>query len=97
MSNIIRGEQAKHLIATSAAQLLDVRTPEEVQENPVFEAILIPLDKLLEQLTELDPDRPVIVFCRSGVRSKIAIDLLKSFGFEELWDLESYAYWDSAK
>ena len=97
MSNIIRGAQAKHLIATSAAQLLDVRTPQEVQENPVSEAQVIPLDNLLGQITDLDPERPVIVFCRSGKRSKIAIELLKGFGFEELWDLESYAYWDTSE
>ena len=98
MSNIINGKQAKKLIASTAAQLLDVRTQEESSENPVAEATLIPLDKLLEEAPkQLDSNRPVIIFCRSGRRSKIAIELLKKIGFQQLWDMESYMNWGSAK
>ncbi len=61
--------------------LLDVRTPEEYAEARIPGAQLIPLDDLPQRMNEIPHDRPIVVVCRSGMRSLIAIQMLKSAGF----------------
>ncbi|WP_298815147.1 rhodanese-like domain-containing protein [Chloroflexus sp.] len=63
--------------------LLDVRTPEEfVQDGRIAQATLIPLQELEQRLQELPDDKPIVCICRSGNRSEVACDLLRSRGFE---------------
>lgn len=63
-------------------QVLDVRTAEEFAAGHVPDAMLIPHDELAARLGELDRDRPVLVYCRSGRRSTIAETLLLENGFD---------------
>ncbi len=61
--------------------LLDVREPEE---HSFFNlgGTLIPLMELPSRLSELPTDQPVVVYCRSGSRSAIAVQLLRKAGIE---------------
>lgn len=52
--------------------LLDVRQPEEYADTHIPGARLIPLPELEHRLHEIDPDREVLVYCRSGNRSMVA-------------------------
>lgn len=61
--------------------LLDVRTPEEYSEGRIAGAVLIPLDELPERTAEVPRDLPVVVVCRSGMRSLMAIYELRRVGF----------------
>ncbi|MEI6778612.1 MAG: molybdopterin-synthase adenylyltransferase MoeB [Chloroflexales bacterium] len=65
--------------------LLDVRNPNEVAiaSIPGTDKV-IPVDQLAERLNELDTSLEMVVYCRSGVRSGRAVDLLKSAGFRKL-------------
>jgi len=65
--------------------LLDVRNPNEVAiaSIPGTDKV-IPVDQLPERLNELDTSLEMVVYCRSGVRSGRAVDLLKSAGFRKL-------------
>lgn len=68
-------------------QLLDVRKPYEYDICNLG-GLLIPLGTLREKVDEIEKDKPVIVYCRSGQRSRQAIDLLtKEFGFKNLINL----------
>lgn len=70
--------------ANGPVQLLDVRTPEEYQAGHISGAILIDVNdtSFLEKAThELQPDRPVYLYCRSGTRSMKAAELLTTKGF----------------
>lgn len=70
--------------------LLDVRTPEEYQEGHLPGAILIPVQVLetqIEQIAEYK-DRPVIVYCRSGNRSRTASRILADHGFTLIYDMD---------
>ena len=42
--------------------LLDVRQPKEYEESRIPGATLIPLPQLLDRLSELDPDKPIIAY-----------------------------------
>lgn len=62
--------------------LLDVRTPEEFAQGHLPGAVLIPHDQLAARLDEIDRDRWVLVYCRSGKRASTAQDILEDAGIE---------------
>jgi len=61
--------------------LLDVRNPEEIQICRIAGSTVIPLLELPNRLDELDPSLPIVVHCKSGMRSTKAAALLRSAGF----------------
>ena len=64
-------------------QLLDVREPYEWEAGRIEGAVHIPLGDLMAGRTEdLDPSRPVIVYCRTANRSEVAGLLLRAKGFD---------------
>lgn len=67
---------------TDAPLLLDVRTPEEYAAGHLPGALLIPHDQLASRLSEIDRDRPVLVYCRSGRRAGVAEKILNAEGIE---------------
>ncbi len=70
--------------------LLDVRSLEENEVAHLENSLLLPVTELsisnLEKigLGEDQKNQEIIVYCRSGNRSKAAYDLMKSFGFENV-------------
>jgi rhodanese-related sulfurtransferase len=65
-------------------QLVDVRTDAEVSKMRLPNAIHIPVDELRERLGELDPSKPTVVHCHSGLRSHVATRMLKEHGFQDV-------------
>ena len=79
---------AKRLLAERAdAQFIDVREPHERLARSIPGTLHIPLGHLPRHLHRLDPARPVIVHCKSGVRSAAACELLRQMGFAEVYNL----------
>lgn len=68
-------------LVADGALLLDVRTPAEFSDGHVDGALNIAVQELESRLAELDPARPVVVYCRSGSRSAAAARLLRDRGF----------------
>jgi rhodanese-related sulfurtransferase len=64
------------------AQLVDVRTPAEYDTSHVEGARHIPLDQLQDAAGNLDRDRPVVFYCRSGDRSAMAVDAFRASGWD---------------
>ena len=62
--------------------LIDVREPSEHAVVCIEGAILIPLATLPGQLDQLPQDRPVVVHCKSGIRSARAVEFLRSNGYD---------------
>lgn len=72
----------------SAYQVLDVRTAKEYQEFSIA-GLNIPLDELTERLSEIPTDKKLLVVCKSGMRSRKAIQLLKESSFDfQLYNLK---------
>ena len=65
-----------------AHALIDVREPSEHAERRIDGAVLIPLRTLPFRLSEVPRDRPVVVHCKSGGRSAIAVAMLKLKGID---------------
>lgn len=70
--------------------ILDVRTAEEFQEGHVPGAINVSHEQVEARLEELAAyrSRDVVVYCRSGARTALALAVLAANGFERLWHLE---------
>lgn len=68
--------------------LLDVRTKEEFDESHLVGALNIPYDTIDEK-TNLDKTKTILVYCRSGNRSNIASKTLQDLGFTVI-DLGAY-------
>ena len=71
-----------------AFTLLDVRQPNEYEQEHIPGAKLIPLPRLADALHELDPAKPTIVYCAIGGRSRVAAQLLSGKGFKEVYNLK---------
>ena len=74
--------RAAELVRDNDAQLVDVRTPEEVAAGRIEGARHIELDQLPMQAAEIEPERPVVFYCRSGARSAMATGAFRAAGFE---------------
>lgn len=72
------------------AQLVDVRTPEEFAQGHLQGAVNMDFyaGDFQNQLKTLDPEKPVLVYCRSGGRSGNAATMLGEMGFKKVVDLQ---------
>jgi rhodanese-related sulfurtransferase/rubrerythrin len=68
--------------------LLDVRQPEEYEDGHIPGATLIPLGELEARQEELERNRKIITYCRSGHRSMAAAIALCGLGFRDVHHLE---------
>ena len=60
--------------------IIDVRTEEEYEDGHVLGAINIPYDEI-DVNSNLDKDKIIFVYCKSGGRSGIALNTLTSLGY----------------
>jgi phage shock protein E len=78
---------AARTLISSGALVLDVRTPEEFDEEHLPKATNVPVDKVGDRLAEIeqlaggDKHRPIVVYCASGGRSAKAKRVLESAGY----------------
>ena len=89
-ATVTPAQAEKWLTATPTAQVLDVRTKEEFSEGHLAKAALIPWtdkDFTTRAAKELDPRKPVLVYCLSGGRSAKAAAALVKLGFTDVRNL----------
>lgn len=94
--NRLRGiKDVDHIVATQlinhkSALVLDVREQGEYDSGHILNSKLVPLGKLRERIGELEKyrDKPILVVCRSGMRSASACALLGKQGFAQAYNLE---------
>jgi len=67
--------------------LLDVRNPYEQMICNLPDSVLIPLGELVARTTELPADEEIVIYCRSGIRSAKAVQMLREAGFTKLKNL----------
>ncbi len=76
-------------------QLVDIRNAGEVAGGIVPGARHIPLAELARRADELDPTRPVLMYCAGGWRSSVGASLLRAKGFTDVSDLlGGYGAWE---
>lgn len=82
-------QQAVQLMNRDGAAVVDVRDPKDFQAGHIVGAINIPEATIRERLRELEAarDRPLLLYCSTGMVSGRAGSLLKKNGFGRLYSL----------
>ncbi len=89
-SESVTAEETRRFIESGEPeryQLVDVRQPKEYEHAHIPGAILLPLAELAKRTGELNRDKPTIVYCRSGVRSKAACQVLARSGIRHVFNM----------
>ena len=73
-------------LMVNGAVIVDVRTRGEYQSGHIKGSLNIPLDSLRSNLSKIKKNKPVITCCASGMRSASAKSLLKSSGYDEVYN-----------
>lgn len=92
----IAAEEAKNIMDTeSNIIILDVRTQDEFDSGHIDGAILIPNTEITAKAPEIlvDKDQKILVYCRSGNRSKSASEDLISMGYTQVYDFGGINDW----
>ena len=91
----ITAEQAKAKIDGGGVTVVDVRTAAEYRDKHIPGAVLVPNESIAgEPPSQLpDKDAVLLVYCRTGVRSKQASDKLVGLGYTRVYDFGGIADW----
>ncbi len=80
--------------------LVDVRTPEEFSQGAIAGAknISVTSFNFPLEITKLDKEKPVLIYCKSGSRSARAAVAMKALGFDQIYELKGgYMAWLAAQ
>ena len=92
----ITAEEAKQIMDTEEGYIiLDVRTQEEYDEGHISGATQISHEEITEKAEEVltDKDQLILVYCRSGRRSKIAAEALVELGYTNIKEFGGIIDW----
>ena len=87
IKNITAIKLSELLLTKENFQLIDTREPHEHAEFNLG-GTLIPLGDIIKNIEQIEKERPVVLYCRHGIRSQIAIQRLQEkFPFKNLINL----------
>ena len=92
----ITAEEAKQIMDTEKGYIiLDARTQEEYDEGHIPGAIVISHEEITEKAEEMltDKNQLILVYCRSGRRSKIAAEALVELGYTNIKEFGGIIDW----
>ena len=92
----ITAEEAKQIMDTEEGYIiLDARTQEEYDEGHIPAAIVISHEEITEKAEEMltDKNQLILVYCRSGRRSKIAAEALVELGYTNIKEFGGIIDW----
>jgi rhodanese-related sulfurtransferase len=92
----ITAQEAREIMDTEEGYIiLDVRTQAEYDEKHIPGAILIPDYEIKERAEEelTDKDQLILVYCRSGRRSKLAAEVLVELGYTNIKEFGGIIDW----
>ena len=93
----ISGAEAKALMDSESGYIIiDARTQEEYDQGHIPEAILIPEYEIADRAEKELPDKDqlILVYCRSGRRSKIAAEELVKLGYTNIKEFGGIIDWE---
>lgn len=91
----ITQEEAKEMIDAGGVTIVDVRREEEYREQHIPDALLVPNESIGDSQPEQLPDLDAVllVYCRTGVRSKQASEKLVKLGYTNVYDIGGITTW----
>ena len=92
----ITQEEAKGMMETQDVLILDVREQDEYDSGHIPSAVLLPVGRISEDTASAvipEPDSVVLVYCRSGNRSKTASRALAELGYTNIYEFGGINTW----
>ena len=91
----ITQEQAKKLMEEEECIVLDVREQYEFEQGHIANALLLPYTEIPEKAEDMLPDKDalILVYCRSGRRSKIGAQSLADLGYTNVKEFGGILDW----
>ena len=91
----ISAEEAYEMMASQEVVVVDVRTREEYDSGHIENAVLVPNESIGSEMPEALPDKEatLLIYCRSGRRSKDAAEKLLSLGYQNVYDFGGVIDW----
>ena len=92
----ITAQEAKQIMDTQTGYvILDTREQYEFDEGHIPGAVLLPYDQVNEKAESMLPDKDqlILVYCRSGRRSKIAAEALVELGYTNIREFGGIIDW----
>ena len=91
----ISAEEAYEMMASQEVMVVDVRTQEEYDGGHIENAVLVPNESIGSEMPEALPDKEatLLVYCRSGRRSKDAAQKLLALGYQNVYDFGGVIDW----
>ena len=91
----ISAEEAYEMMASQEVVVVDVRTQEEYDGGHIENAVLVPNESIGSEMPETLPDKEatLLVYCRSGRRSKDAAEKLLKLGYQSVYDFGGVIDW----
>lgn len=88
-------DEAKAMMDAGGVTVVDVRTASEYAGEHIPDAVNIPNEEIGKEQPELLPDKEAVllVYCRSGRRSKEAADKLAEIGYTQVYDFGGILDW----
>lgn len=80
--------------------ILDVRTPAEYEEDHIRNAVLVDIlaGSFPSEMERLDREKTYVVYCRSGNRSRSALDIMRRMDFRNVYHIDGgITRWRSEK
>lgn len=92
---VIDAKQAKEMIDAGDVLIVDVRTRVEYEEGYIPDAYNVPLDQIDKGISNVtsNKDDTILVYCRSGNRSKVAARILTEMGYTNVYDFGGIVDW----
>ena len=84
----ITPEEARELIINQEYKVIDVREPEEFEAEHIVGSANLPISTLKETFRQIPDDINIIIVCRSGNRSLMALSFLKDQGYDNIINLK---------
>jgi rhodanese-related sulfurtransferase len=75
-------EEVRRLLDENAIDLIDVREPYEHEAGRIEGAIHVEIPNLTAAAAQLDQERPIVFYCRSGARSAMTTQAFRASGFQ---------------
>ncbi|WP_458629106.1 rhodanese-like domain-containing protein [Winogradskyella sp. PC D3.3] len=87
---LITADEMQSILELEEVQLIDVRTPKEYDGGFIANAQNIDFmsPTFDDDITKLDKNKPVILYCKSGGRSAKCAKKMKDAGFKKIYDLQ---------
>lgn len=87
--------EAKKIMEKEKCKILDVRTFKEFEESHIYNAILLPLELVENNIEKVFQDKKekILVYCHSGIKSKLASEIMVNKGYKNVLEFGGIIDW----